>query len=301
MKVLGVVCHDAGGAEVVSSWLNQTKNPFLAYLEGPAVKIFKEKLGIENRYSMNELLNRVDWLLCSTSWQNDVEIRAIKQAQKLGKLSVAFLDHWVNYDDRFNYQGDKILPDEIWVCDKYAMEMASIYFPETSLKIVSNPYFQDLKVHLDKIRKEDQSTGFDILYVCEPVRDHYKLKYGNENCLGYTEEDALIYFFNNLDVLPIKPSSIVVRPHPADDVGKYDWVTGYQTKFLTIRVDCKETLIKQVVKSKLVVGCESMAMVVGLLAKKLVFTSIPPGGRNCALPHNEIFSIKSLRRKFEND
>ncbi|MGB1984427.1 MAG: hypothetical protein ACPHOH_03080, partial [Porticoccaceae bacterium] len=59
------------------------------------------------------------------------------------------------------------------------------------------------------------------------------------------------------------------------------------------------------------VGCESMAMVVGLLAKKRVISAIPPGGRPCQLPQpaienlqqlveNKITSINCYRRSFFN-
>ena len=37
-----------------------------------------------------------------------------------------------------------------------------------------------------------------------------------------------------------------------------------------------------------VVGCETMAMVIALIAGRRVFTSIPPGGRPCRLPQREI-------------
>ena len=41
-KILGVVCNDAGGAEVVSSWIKNNKYKTLYCLSGPALKIFKK-------------------------------------------------------------------------------------------------------------------------------------------------------------------------------------------------------------------------------------------------------------------
>ena len=54
--VIGVVCHDAGGAEVVSEWLLQEELPFYACLEGPAVKIFQNKFAECNNKNLEELL-----------------------------------------------------------------------------------------------------------------------------------------------------------------------------------------------------------------------------------------------------
>ena len=44
-KKILVVCHDAGGADVISSWIfvNKLKN-FNYYIKGPSIKIFKDKL-----------------------------------------------------------------------------------------------------------------------------------------------------------------------------------------------------------------------------------------------------------------
>ena len=47
-------------------------------------------------------------------------------------------------------------------------------------------------------------------------------------------------------------------------------------------------------EADVVVGCASMAMVVGLLAKKRVICSIPPGGRMCALPQKGIEHLQVL-------
>jgi hypothetical protein len=43
-----------------------------------------------------------------------------------------------------------------------------------------------------------------------------------------------------------------------------------------------------------VVGCESMAMVVGLLAQKKVVSSIPPSGRHCRLPQKNIVHLSEI-------
>ena len=46
-KKILVVCHDAGGADVISSWIfvNKLKN-FNYYIKGPSIKIFKVCLGL---------------------------------------------------------------------------------------------------------------------------------------------------------------------------------------------------------------------------------------------------------------
>ena len=54
-----------------------------------------------------------------------------------------------------------------------------------------------------KVLKETESSTskVTILYVCEPIREHAYLKYGNERHWGYTEEDALKYFLENIPTI----------------------------------------------------------------------------------------------------
>ena len=43
LKRITVACHDAGGSEIVSSWLKSGKFKFFPFLGGPAKKIFKRR------------------------------------------------------------------------------------------------------------------------------------------------------------------------------------------------------------------------------------------------------------------
>ena len=85
--------------------------------------------------------------------------------------------------------------------------------------------------------------------------------------------------------------SIIIRPHPSECLNKYDWVFD-EFNHKDIKIDNKKTLLEQIFDSDIVVGCETMAMVVAILAEKEVISSIPPGGRACVLPYKEIKIIK---------
>ena len=135
MKNIGIVSHDAGGAEVLSHWIaNDKKNSFVYCLEGPAKKIFKKNLGVDCIVNIQEILTKCDWLLCSTSWQSDLEKHAIKVFKDNHKKTVAILDHWVNYKERFNLNNSYFFPDEIWTTDKYAFELAKKSFNDSKVK-----------------------------------------------------------------------------------------------------------------------------------------------------------------------
>lgn len=292
-----VVAHDAGGAELVSSYVRQHKLDCAYAISGPARQIFERKLGGVTVLSTEEAIRQGDWLLCGTSWQSDVEWQAIKLARTLGKRTVAFLDHWTNYQERFMRGGVVHLPDEVWVGDSIALDMACSTFPKVSVLLVSNPYFIDLKTDLAAIprRPRQNNRGVDILFVCEPIGEHALRVYGDERHWGYTEHEALRYFLSNLPALNTPINRIVIRPHPAEDPSKYQWV---QQEFnLPIVFGQKKPLPEEIMDCDVVVGCSSMAMVVGLLAEKRVLSAIPPGGMACSLPQPEIEHLSVLMQR----
>lgn len=292
--LVGVVCHDAGGAEIVSEWLLQSGLDFNCCLAGPALEIFKYKFKDINNITLDLLINKSDWLLCGSSWQSNLEKDAIKHSIKAKKRSVVCLDHWINYEDRFTADGVLTLPNELWVFDRHAYQIATELFTNVTIKKIDNPYFQKIKLDLEDAYRNGINIDVDILYVCEPVKEHAMIKYGDENFLGYTEESALNFFFDNIGILPFNVNRVVVRPHPSEPKGKYDWVLSYKTDILDITIGGDSSLISEIVRSKCIVGCESMAMVVGILAGKIIYSSIPNHGRPCVLPHPEILSLASI-------
>ena len=291
-----VISHDSGGAEILSSLLLRRRSPELLVLEGPAVAIFERKLGAIRPLPLEEAVQRSAWVLSGTSWQSDLEWRALVRARELGKPSVAFLDHWINYKERFLRGGQLCMPDEIWVGDEYAARMARSQFAGQRVRLVENPYFDD-------VRRSFASLGASLarparpvlLYVTEPMREHGLLHYGDERYFGYTEEEAVQYFLENLKFIASDVARIVIRAHPSEPEQKYAWARERVSAPLEISEG--KSLIEDIATADIVVGCESMAMVVALLGSKRVVSAIPPGGHPCALPQSEIELLQDLIRR----
>ena len=293
MAHVAIVSHDAGGAEILSSWLSRAQRPASVVAVGPAESIFRRKCPQAEFLSLDEALAKSTWVLCGTGWQSSFERQAIARGRALGKKTVAFLDHWVNYRERFDEGGRIVLPDEIWVGDTDAERIASALFDQTPVLLQPNPYIEDLLAEIVGIQTGDPGEVANrVLYVCEPVADHALAQYGNERHWGYTEHDALRFFLTNVALLGQTVDAITIRPHPSEQANKYQWADG----LIPLRVEFggRKTLFEETLTSDIVVGCESMAMVVGLLAGKRVISAIPPGGRPCQLPHREIEHMQQL-------
>jgi hypothetical protein len=297
MNRVAIVSHDAGGAEILSSWLLRSDDLCSVVLDGPAIRIFDRKCFGAERLTLAGALEKCDWVLCGTGWASNLERQAIKLGRQQGKKTVAFLDHWVNYKERFEEaDGSLILPDEMWVGDEQAQLIAEAAFPNIPVKLHINPYFEDLRSDLEQIVTNKSSTNkVSILYVCEPISEHAYLKNGNERHWGYTEEDALKYFLENIQHLHLDIVNITIRPHPSENSDKYQWAESLAPKL--IRPGGVKSLLHETVEADLVVGCESMAMVVGLIAGKRVISCIPPGGNACQLPHSGIEHMQNLVEK----
>jgi len=293
MTHVAIVSHDAGGAEILSSWLNRYDGSASVVVAGPAEKIFQHKCPQANFRSLEEALDLCTWVLCGTGWQSSFEREGIRFGRVRGKKTVSFLDHWVHYRERFEEHGQHTLPDEIWVGDQEAERMARSLFLETPVLLKNNPYVEDLQIEIERLSaNQTHTTVARILYVCEPIGEQASIQFGNEYHWGYTEYDALRFFLKNLSSVGELPSEIIIRPHPSESIEKYYWASDFVE--VPIRFGGQSTLLEEILESEIVVGCESMALVVGLLAGKKVISSIPPRGVACQLPHTEIEHLSTL-------
>jgi hypothetical protein len=297
-EIVGVVCHDAGGAEIVSSYISLNNITVKYCLSGPAIKVFKRKFGSIKNNLLIDMIDNVDWLLCGTSWQSNLEWNTIQEAKKHDKKVVSFLEHWANYPERFNRNGVTVLPDEIWVGDVYAQKIAEEAFPKTKVKLLDNPYFVEIKILLDKTELKEKAVNKQkVLFVCENKSEHMFLQHGNANYLGYTELDSLKFFLDNIKKVHKDIDTIIIRPHPSEKnpKEKYGWAKKHPVKtFCSIQLSKEKDLMQDIVDCDIIVGAETMAMVIGLIAEKRVVSSIPKEGRKCLLPFSKIEHMLEL-------
>lgn len=289
---VAVVCHDAGAANIILAWMrahaathSQAARDWRLLAQGPAVKLWAEHSVplVHLCQNVDEALDGAAVLLSGTGWASDLEHEARRQAKVRGIKTIAVIDHWVNYKERFIRQGEIVLPDEIYVTDDYAFREAERCFPDLSIQIKSNLYLEGLVRQISPL----SSREGEVLYVLEPIRaDWCKQPAG--------EFQALDYFVANMGKLGIERDAIIrLRPHPSDAAGKYDkWLTDHHE--LNVVLDDSPTLASAIGRSEWVVGCETYAMVVALLAGRKVASTLPPWAHRCRLPHGAITPLRDL-------
>lgn len=296
---IAVVCHDAGGAEIVSSLLRRQNIKCNYALFGPALPIFQRKIDGINNQTISAALCDVDLLICGTSKPSTYELEAIVLAHSRGIKSISVIDHWINYRERFFLVNQLIIPDEIWVVDEAAKQLASEMLPEFNISLITNPYKEDFLEELAVAKQQELNSsrgndGKTVLYVTEPTSEHAERNYGDARHWGYTEQEAVNYFFENIKDVSPDINKVIIRPHPSEVSSKYSFalnIDGFE-----VHITKERELVAEIAKADIVAGCNSMAMVVATWANKKVVCCIPPGGRGFNLPDVGIEFIRANHR-----
>jgi hypothetical protein len=268
-----VAAHDAGGAEIVSSWLRRGGRTASLWVGGPARAIFGHKLPELSPLETAPDPGDFELVVCGSSGDADLERRVVASARERRVHVAVWLDHWVNYPARFDE-----LPDELWVCDEAAERIALATVPGPPVRVMGNPYLEDA---VDEIRALEgpRGGGERVLYVAEPISVGALRTTGDPLGWGYEERGALRGYLERA-----AGAAVRVRQHPSEAAGKYDDLL----EEFGAEPSPGGTLAQDIAWADTVAGCDTMAMVVALAAGRRVISVIPPGGRPLSLPFGEI-------------
>lgn len=301
-KIL-VICHDAGGSEILSSYLikDKGKSEYHVLAAGPGTGIFSRKKLTKlfvSPESADRLVEskKIDLVMTATSWASGLELDFIKKAKINGLRSVAFLDHWTNYRERFGYpRGDwkNNLPDEIWTGDDYAFGLARRYFRGLTVKKIENPYFEDIKKQYALLDKKNLKNPDGILFICEPLSVAAN-SFGDKSKKGFSEFEVLHDVLARLSEKAIN-RQVIIRPHPSEQPAKYDGVIAGFRGRLKISLSRNRNILSDMIRCSHVVGYESMGLVVGVLCQKEIISYAPARNR-CVLPFKQIYKISNIKK-----
>lgn len=118
-----------------------------------------------------------DIVLTGTSYTSDIERKAIAHCKKIEIFTISFIDHWTSISDRFLTNERMNFPDEIWVLDERAKQIAiEEKIAKNKLFIAGNPYHVWLKNWKPKINRKQfyhnlhiDETKKMILFAPDPI------------------------------------------------------------------------------------------------------------------------------------
>lgn len=319
-----VVCHDAGGSNILSSLIKKYRRNFewIICISGPARNIFLTENIKANAVPAGLGRNRIDnlldlahpdFLLTGTSWGSDFETNFIKPAKRLKIKTASFLEHWGAYRERFGYpqkNWHENLPDFIFVGDKWAYKITlENGFSKDMLMQVENPYFEKIIKEIKSLKcnnaKNNLSNKNRILYLSEPICHHAVKQYNNPYHWGFTEYEVL------KDLLKIIESrdknlflELKIRLHPSEKTNKYS--TLINKEFRTVKKSIilsdpkNNSLINDCMQADIVIGSGTMALFIALLVGRKAICYMPVKKQAYSMPQKEIkkiFSFSGLKEE----
>lgn len=240
-KKIGVAAYDAGGAEQVSWLLKNISKKVLAYVEGPATKIFENAgMDFEKCNSLNELIE-CDLVITGSGWMSGLENEVIRKCDNFRVPCITLLDHWVNYEERFMKE-PQANPRMFAVTNLPALQIASLTFPNQPIWLLP-----DHQVESYKLIVERSSQKKDVLVLLEPTP-----ALSNEFSITEELERLLIRSAFKLKEKR-KLDRVVVRLHPSDDRTNPKYL-NFQAEFPDVYISTRANLVEDLVLAAVVMG-----------------------------------------------
>lgn len=291
-KIL-IVCSSAGSAEILSAYaIDQAEDSdFICLASGTAKKIFIRKglkdCLISDNGKLIELLlktNSIKMVLAGTGilFSASMEVHYINLMKRHNIKTVAYLDHWTNYRERFGYpqkNWKKNLPNEIWAGDKYAYVKAKNIFSSLPVKLHPNPYFREIKEEFKKANKNNNRKNKAVLIVSQP----------------FINSSEFILLRKILDYFAKQKNNqkIILRLHPSEKKDKYNDIISKYADKLTITKSGGQNIVSDLRKCSYAIGINSMGLVAAYLCGKKVI-SLLTNPKEFKLPFKEIIKIKNV-------
>jgi len=305
---VAVCAHDAGAASHMAAWLAPLQPQLRLCLAGPAKQLFNARLGslTSPKRTLEQALDGAQVLISGTGWASDLEHQARQLARQRGIPSVAVLDHWLNYRERFQRDGEEVLPDQLWVADAEAAALAKAAFPNLPVLQLPNHWLAGLCGTVQVIRccaaghPQPRRPARRLLYLLEPIRVPWSQGPGGESEAG--EVQALRYWLQQLPHLidqgwvapQAELEALALRPHPSEPAGKYDALIAEAASCWPIELDRAPALAEALAWADAAFGCETQALVAAMACNLPAFSTVPPWAPPCRLPQATLHHLSRL-------
>ena len=220
-QLIGVICKDAGAANQIAHYILNNPGRYFFALQEPALSIFSSILGHVRNLNVHEVVHTADEIITGSGWTSDFELAGIQIAIQNRKKSITHLDHWNNYLERFTRNLRVTLPNEFWVSDERAMQIAANLFKDTKI-VRKNDYYLQHQVStirmlkLEKMNYEPKKTK-NVLFLSEPLIDYAESGEFQLSDLGHT---LMAEFMSSIEDAGIGFLDVRIRPHPSEVTGK---------------------------------------------------------------------------------
>ncbi|MDY0264032.1 MAG: hypothetical protein RBR12_02510 [Sulfurospirillum cavolei] len=313
MRKIALFAHDAGGADILLELLKASlpvgEFRIFSLADSPCYTLIKAKklehLWCEITSERSDIESKLasffpSIILYGTGWQNHLEYHFLAYAKAHTIPSIAFLDHWTNYRERFGYpekNWEHNLPSFIAAHDQTSFDKAQSFGLPNVIAIKHYALATQLKEAQNVLGRIQESDT--LLFLSEPTAKVATRSFGDAYAWGFTEKEVFE------DILTCKEKfgckNILIRLHPSDTPECYQAIDPH-AEF------SHATLLEDIARSKMVVGIDTVALYTAYLLDKYALSYIPSPKRECCVPlpkKNQLttfdhFSLNQLEKISQN-
>jgi len=288
VRKIALFAHDAGGAEILLELLKASLHVgdfcIFALVDSPCYTLIKakklehfwceitpEKSDIEAKLtSFSPTI-----VLYGTGWQNHLEYHFLDYAKAHKLLSIAFLDHWTNYRERFGYpekSWENNLPSFIVAHDQTSFDKAKLELPNV-IAIKNYALHVQLKEAQNILATLPETDT--LLFLSEPTAKVATRSFADAYSWGFTEKEVFEDILLNQEKFGCK--NILIRLHPSDTPKCYQTIDP-NANF------SHASLLEDIARAKVVIGIDTIALYTAYLLGKYVLSYIPSTKRECCVP-----------------
>jgi hypothetical protein len=253
-KIL-VSAHDLGGAnQLLYSPIGDKAH---YKLSGPAKQV-ADKLRLENQIQADNFnISEFSKLIVASNADFQTSDQLLNDATKLGITTIGYLDHWVNFKDRW-----LITPDKVIVTDIMAFWNAAIVFG-FKVRLHRNHYFNSLKEGFRLFQGDVNDS--QALFIVQPIAFADQHDTDTLKCVCGAVKRFLEKHLVN---------EILIRDHFT--TFSLDCTRALEAEYPSIifsKSDWEAPLERDIFRSKYVIGYDSYALYVARKLGKRVFTT----------------------------
>jgi len=222
--------------------------------------------------SIGKLLEsyQLDLVITGTSLEDDYERYVWEACNKIGLASYAFIDQWMNIEERFGTL-EKVYPQTVLAIDmEMRKTLLGLGLAKNKIKVIGHPYFEYLtKKYKLRFQQKSEMKVKRLLFLSQPIWQFYQTD------LGYTEYDIfkhLLQVMEEVNKVVTQKVQVVLRLHPKEDRELFleQFTDAYRHQAFAL--DKEEQIEASIEQSDYIVSMFSTGLLEGALMGKPILS-----------------------------
>ena len=264
-------CNDSGPANYISSLILKSSIDYICIGSSISEKDF-QKNGIKYLNS-DEFINysKIKLIITGTCLGAGIDKLYLNIGKQKGIKTIAIIEHWSLYLERFKLNNSFIYPDYIFLNDEIALkESINDGLPEDKLIISGNPYLCDLskrKLKAENIHTWRYNNNLNDKRVFTFISESFKEDFKHNNHQGFDEYEVISLIMEMMSEFSFQ---LLIRKHPSETDNKYCELIGENVK-----IDQNSSFDSIIEHSDYIIGMGSIFLIEASMFRKDIISFRP--------------------------